>query len=94
MIQTMFTLISCHIVGDYVLQSDFIANTKGTNWYHLFVHCILYIMPFAIVFGWRWQTALIAVVHFPIDALKARYGKITYTQDQILHYFALLCYLI
>ena len=34
-------LVFCHLVGDYVLQSDFIAKTKGSNWYHLFVHCAM-----------------------------------------------------
>ena len=39
-------LVFCHLVGDYVLQNDFIAKTKGSNWYHLFVHCALYCLPF------------------------------------------------
>lgn len=38
----MIELILCHLIGDYVLQIDRIADTKGTNMYHLFVHCALY----------------------------------------------------
>ena len=94
MLETIFVLVACHVVGDYVLQNDFIANTKGSSWYHLFVHCVLYAVPFVIVFGWGWKIALIAAAHFPIDALKARYKKITYAQDQILHYFVLACYFV
>ncbi len=91
-IQIVLTLITCHMIGDYFFQNEFIANTKGQNWYHLVVHCVLYAVPFAIAFGWCWQLALIAVLHFPVDALKARYKKITYVQDQVLHYLLVMSY--
>lgn len=29
LIETLFRLVMCHLVGDYVLQIDFIAKTKG-----------------------------------------------------------------
>lgn len=93
-LQKLILLIMCHLVGDYVLQSNFIASTKGKNWYHLFVHCVLYTVPFLIVFGWTWQLLIIFLTHMIIDPLKARYGKITYVQDQILHYAITLVYLI
>ena len=86
-------LIMCHMFGDYVLQCDFIAQTKGSNWYHLIVHCILYCVPFAVVFGFTWQLYVVLLAHLIIDPLKARYGKITYTQDQVLHYIVSLIYL-
>ena len=78
--------IFCHLVGDYVLQVDFIANTKGKNWYHLFVHCMLYILPFRIVYGTDWRLIVLFATHISIDALKARYKKITYIEDQMWHY--------
>jgi len=94
MIELFIKLVLCHLVGDYVLQSNFLAQTKGKNWYHLFVHCALYCVPFYIVFGLTWQLAVIFIAHIIIDPLKARYEKITYTQDQILHYLITLLYLI
>lgn len=30
--ETVFRLVMCHLAGDYVLQSDFLAKTKGENW--------------------------------------------------------------
>lgn len=93
-LQKLILLIMCHLIGDYVLQSNFIASTKGKNWYHLFVHCVLYTVPFLIVFGWTWQLLIIFLTHMIIDPLKARYYKITYVQDQILHYVITLVYLI
>lgn len=94
MLELIIKLILCHLVGDYVLQSNFLAQTKGKNWYHLFVHCALYCVPFYIVFGLTWQLAVIFIAHIIIDPLKARYEKITYTQDQIMHYLITLLYLI
>ena len=82
-------------MGDYVLQCDFIAQTKGKNWYHLFVHCALYSLPFYLCFGIDWKLAVLFATHIAIDPLKARWNKITYTQDQVLHYvIAFILYLI
>ena len=89
----LLSLVICHLIGDYVLQSDFLAKTKGDNWYHLFVHCALYCLPFMFMFGITWRLLCIFSVHFVVDALKARYKKINYTTDQIAHYLALLIYL-
>lgn len=93
MIKLIITLILCHLIGDYVLQTDFIAKTKGTNWYHLIVHCVLYCLPFFVVYGLTWQLIFIFITHFVIDPLKARYNKINYVTDQSLHYIAMLVYL-
>lgn len=91
----MIDWIFCHLIGDYVLQIDFIAKTKGENWYHLLVHCLLYILPFRIVYGVDWRLIPLLITHIIIDALKARYKKLTYTQDQIAHYMiAFLLYAI
>jgi hypothetical protein len=95
MIELLLKLVFCHLVGDYVLQSDFIAKSKGENWYHLFVHCVLYCLPFYVVFGFTWQLMAIFVTHIYIDALKARYKVIDYTTDQISHYcIIILIYLV
>ena len=94
MVENIILLVMCHMIGDYVLQTRFIAESKGNNWYHLFVHCVLYVVPFYICFGFIWQLAVIFVAHLIIDPLKARYGKINYWQDQTLHYLVSLLYLI
>lgn len=89
------TIIFCHLLGDYPLQQDFIAQTKGSNWYHLFVHCALYCVPFAVAFGIDIKLLIIFATHIVIDALKARYKIIGYATDQTLHYVtALLLYLV
>lgn len=93
-INTIILLAICHMLGDYFLQSDFIASTKGKNWYHLIVHCMLYIVPFIVVFGLDWRVYVLLISHIIIDPLKARYNKITYAQDQVLHYLMMGIYFI
>lgn len=86
MIERLVVIILFHLTGDYALQSDFIAKTKGQNWYHLFVHCALYIIPFYISFGFDWRLACLFIPHLIIDSLKARYNIIPDRLEQIAHY--------
>lgn len=94
MAKTLFILVICHLIGDYFLQSEFIAKTKGQNWYHLFVHCILYVVPFYIAFGLDLRLVIIFISHVIIDALKARYHAISYLGDQVIHYVIMIIYLV
>lgn len=85
----MIKLLFCHMIGDYVLQSDFIAKTKGSNLYHLFVYCVLYCLPFYILYGVNVKLFVIFITHVVIDILKAKYNKINYAADQVLHYIVI-----
>jgi len=97
-IDMMIYLVMCHLVGDYVLQVDFIAKTKGTNFYHLLVHCVLYCLPFFIFFGIKPWGIILFLSHVIVDEWKANpkipKGKITpkwqYIIDQVCHYLILI----
>ena len=91
-IQKITQLIACHMLGDYVLQTPFIANSKGQNLYHLFVHCVLYCLPFVIVFGFTWQIGVLFIAHMIVDPLKAKFLVINYPVDQIIHYLTMAVY--
>lgn len=88
----IFYLIFAHLIGDFVLQNDYIVSNKGKNFYILAVHSILYCIPFVLLFSFTWQLIFIVIAHFVIDMLKARYKLINFTADQILHYMYLLLY--
>lgn len=90
----IYLLIASHMIGDYVLQIDYIAKTKGKNWWHLFSHCITYTLPFALLVGIDWRIGWLLASHFVIDALKARWNKINYAQDQLAHILAFVVYFI
>ena len=90
---TIYKLLACHMLGDYVMQTDFLARTKGESWWHLLAHCVTYTVPFAVVFGLDWRVALLLLTHIIIDALKARWKVIDYFMDQSLHLLVLGAYL-
>lgn len=88
----LYKLILCHFVGDYFLQTDFLAQTKGANWWHLLAHCVLYSLPFFLLLGFDWRIMFLIATHVVIDALKARWCKISYVTDQTLHLIVLCVY--
>ena len=85
MFATIYILFCLHVLGDYFLQTDFLAKTKGSNFWHMAVHCLLYTVPFIVYFGIDNRILLLFMTHFTIDSLKAHYNKIDYTMDQVLH---------
>lgn len=96
-IEIILKLIFCHLIGDYVLQGNFIAESKGKNWYHMLVHCVLYVLPFYLLFGYNlYMLEVLFISHFFIDTVKARYEMITYAFDQFAHYtiLAIIYYMI
>ena len=93
MLTLLYKLLACHMLGDYVLQTDFLAKTKGKSMWHLLAHCVMYTVPFALVFGIDWRIGFILAMHLAVDALKARWHLIGYTSDQAAHLLALVVYL-
>lgn len=66
--------ILCHLVGDYILQSDWQANEKTKRFLPAAIHAFTYSIPFALfnpsVLAWL----VILVSHFFIDRYRlARY---------------------
>lgn len=86
-VETIVKVIICHVVGDYLFQTDYMAREKGKDWYLLFVHCVCYCVPFIYVFGMNLKVVALFIPHIWIDALKARYNEINIVTDQLLHYF-------
>lgn len=83
--KTIYFLLLSHFIGDYVLQSDYIAKTKGENWWHLVIQSALYTFPFALIFGTDLRLLGLFINHFIIDALKEHGHVINYVPDQFLH---------
>jgi len=85
MLEILYKVFACHFLGDLALQTQFLSDTKGTNWWHLIAHCFIYSVPFAFAFGLDYRVAIILISHFPVDALTSRYHKISKVTDQIIH---------
>jgi hypothetical protein len=62
-----FWIILAHLIGDYVLQSQWMAAKKTEDWWPAIVHGITYTIPYAFITqSWR-ALALIAISHILID---------------------------
>lgn len=59
-----------HFVGDYVLQSDWMAAGKSKQWAPAITHAAVYTAPFALVLP-QWEPlALIGLSHLLIDRFR------------------------
>jgi len=101
LIVELLVLMGLHLYSDLVLQPESISTAKHERKSVLVLHCLLYTVPFAVVF---WNLPFIAVVfssHFIIDLLSSNishyfYGKGKLRRcadviciDQALHYAVL-----
>jgi len=85
--------LACHFIGDFPLQSEWIAINKGKSWEVNFYHAVIYTAIFVLMGATPIQATVLCVSHFCIDPLKARWGIIkSIWQDQILH-LIILCIL-
>ncbi|MFO7764004.1 MAG: DUF3307 domain-containing protein [Wenzhouxiangellaceae bacterium] len=65
----MFTAnqIMAHLVGDYILQSDWMVQEKGSSSLAAFIHVVFYTLPFLLITQEPIALAIIAGTHFVID---------------------------
>jgi hypothetical protein len=69
-----YWLLAAHLVGDYVLQSDWMATEKTKKSVAALAHVATYVLPFLFVTRSPWALAFIASTHFIIDRWRlARY---------------------
>ncbi len=72
----MFTAnqLVAHLVGDYLLQSDWMASNKHRRMDAALVHVIFYTLPFVFITQQPVALGLIALTHLIVD----RYGLARY----------------
>lgn len=58
-----------HLWGDYILQSDWMAQNKTKRWWPSIVHATLYSLPFFLIGGWR-TVLVIWSTHAIIDRFR------------------------
>ena len=95
----LLKLLFAHALGDYFLQTDYLACNKGRDNYLLIMHSILYTLGIFFIFStnitlaWYW---IILISHIVVDYLKARgittkkFGnRNALILDQAIHYITL-----
>lgn len=55
-----------HLIGDYITQSDWMANNKTKQWIPAIIHALVYSIPFLLI-GSLYAFVVIAVTHAFID---------------------------
>ena len=56
-----------HLVGDFILQNEWMALNKKRNSFACLVHVLVYLIPFLFCHLQWWQLALIGIQHFAQD---------------------------
>lgn len=59
--------IYAHLLGDYILQNDWMALNKKKSSIHCLIHVLFYMVPFLLCGFMPWQLLLIAVQHYAVD---------------------------
>lgn len=63
-----------HLFGDYVTQTDWMANNKTKRWYIAIIHALVYSLPFLLLDPSLTAFLVIFISHAVIDKLRlARY---------------------
>ena len=64
----MFNLVLSHFIGDFILQSHYIAERKLKNFLVCVLHVLLYIIPFYFLVSANWKFLfVVAAAHLLID---------------------------
>lgn len=89
-------ILFLHWIGDFVCQSDWMAQNKSKNWSALFEHVVVY--SCIVVFGqavWNsyssvwipiWYGIVNGVLHIITDAITSRINSILWQRKQ-MHWF-------
>lgn len=56
-----------HLVGDYILQSHWMACEKTKRWWPALVHAVTYTLPFLLITQSPWALLVIGGTHAVID---------------------------
>jgi hypothetical protein len=60
-------LFIAHLIGDYILQNDWMAQNKKKHSLHCAIHVATYMLPFLFCGLDWWQLLAIAVQHYVLD---------------------------
>jgi hypothetical protein len=60
-------LLAAHMVGDFILQGEWIASRKLSDWRVRALHVTLYVIPFALISPDARFLASLWALHFLVD---------------------------
>lgn len=76
----MISALVGHLVGDYLLQNDWMALNKKTSTFHCVIHCVIWTACVVLAAAWPlWTVVPLFVTHFIQD----RTNIITWWMDTV-----------
>lgn len=63
-------IVLAHLVGDYVIQSHWMATQKTSRWWPAIAHGVTYTVPYLAVTQSPWALLVIAGTHIIIDRFR------------------------
>jgi hypothetical protein len=65
----MISALVGHLVGDYLLQNDWMSSNKKTSTFHCAVHCAIWTACVCLFAGWchSWAIGVLFITHFAQD---------------------------
>jgi hypothetical protein len=90
MIPSLFiNMLFGHMVGDYLLQNNWMALSKGHSSWRCLLHCLVYTATVcAFMSQWHWQWVLLVLVsHFVIDRWSLADHWLALIRGRSLHEF-------
>ncbi len=63
----MVNVFIAHLIGDFILQNDWMAGKKKNSSLACFIHVFIYLFPFLLCSLEWWQILLIGMQHFLQD---------------------------
>lgn len=64
---TALGILMAHLVGDYIIQNDWMARLKTVSWLPAVVHGVTYTLPHLFVTQSVWALLVIGGTHIVID---------------------------
>ncbi|MBC7382120.1 MAG: DUF3307 domain-containing protein [Bacteroidia bacterium] len=93
----LIRLVLAHVLSDFILQSNKMVQNKGWLTRSMLFHIIGVYMSTALITGWWFGSALIALLHYLIDGLKIKAQQNPFLSamklfiaDQLLHITVLI----
>lgn len=83
-IPVLLLVLWIHFVADFVLQNDTMAINKSSNNKWLFIHSLIYALPF-VIFGFRFACVTL-LLHFIVDYYSSRATTTLYLNNK-RHWF-------
>lgn len=65
-----FQIILAHLIGDYLIQNQWMASEKTKRWWPAIVHGVTYTVPYLFITQSIWALLVICITHIIIDRFR------------------------